>query len=156
LWTESYGGFNYDPVVIQWNDTGEHFIGVRLRNNMDTLYGWIRVEAAMPAGIFTLTIKDYSCNMGLHYAVPPDEDPGAPVIFPNPAQSVTRIDWREPSPSERTLSFFTTTGELVSRIIVGSNQTGINVNVSSWQAGLYLLRIETNGKTATRRVEIIR
>jgi len=83
LWSTSYG-WSMAPIINEWNNIGEHFIGVSLRYPYDTLYGWIRVEAIMSGGLFTLAVKDYACNKNTHIGIPSIQAFSGLTIYPNP------------------------------------------------------------------------
>lgn len=62
LWSESYGQASA-PIINEWLGIGEHFIGVRMLAGIDTLYGWIRVNAYVQ-GARTLVIMDHAIEIG--------------------------------------------------------------------------------------------
>ncbi len=82
LWSTTYG-MAQAPIISEWNDIGEHYIGIRLNYPQDTLYGWIRVEATN-SGIFILTVKDMACNKNQHIGITEIYNSQKLIIAPNP------------------------------------------------------------------------
>lgn len=82
LWSTTYGAAQA-PIIDDWNDIGEHYIGIRLTYPTDTLYGWIRVEATNN-GPFILSVKDFACNYNPFIGINEEYDNKELIIYPNP------------------------------------------------------------------------
>jgi len=72
------------PCTGAWNNIGEHFIGVKLTYPNETIYGWIRVEGTGTGTSFTLTIKDYACNINHYSEINNVTEQNKSFVFPSP------------------------------------------------------------------------
>ncbi|MCX6304418.1 MAG: T9SS type A sorting domain-containing protein [Bacteroidetes bacterium] len=151
IWSQSFGGQN-GPSVVQWTNTGEHYIGVRLTLTGETLYGWVRVAATDQSCI---SVKDYACNKGIHSAIKGQAAAEAPLLFPNPARSTVRLTWSGARREAKQLKVFSCIGKLCYQATCPPAESTTSLDVSAWPAGIYLLQTESGGLHSTQRLEVI-
>lgn len=150
IWSSNWGGaVGTGPEVSQWS--GEHYIGVRLAQPRETLYGWIRVTVAGDC----ITIMDYACNKGVYTGIPGPLVSESPVVFPNPAGSTVRLNWNGSRGQERELSVYSFSGILMYQAHCSSGQATTTLDVASWPKGVYLIKTMSGNQISTRRLEII-
>ena len=146
LWSESYGQASA-PIINEWLGIGEHFIGVRMLAGIDTLYGWIRVNAYVQ-GARTLVIMDHAINRGTVGITSIDREPGLRV-FPIPAEDLVtvHIPTGTVTSSVRIL-------DLHSRTVRWSPFTGspMTLDLSGLDAGAYILSVQVDERTIVHRL----
>lgn len=149
VWSTTFGGAT-GPWVSEWEDIGDHYIGVRI-NSPEIVYGWVRIDVS---GTRCVTVKDYAINKRLLSAVSLPVAGETPVIFPNPANSTVRITMNETNREHGRLSVYTHTGGLFYQADCPAGRSTRTLDVSSWPAGLYLIKAETGGRLTTNRLAI--
>ncbi len=76
-------------------------------------------------------------------------------IFPNPVQSTATLSFREPADKETSLQFFTMDGRLIETRVIPARQQRVDLNVSGWSDGLYLIRVTNHSTSETIKLLII-
>ncbi|MEI7898375.1 MAG: T9SS type A sorting domain-containing protein [bacterium] len=150
IWSTTFGGAS-GPWVSQWNDIGDHYIGVRI-TSPELVYGWIRVNVS---GTRCITVKDYAINKRTFSSISHPDARVTPIIFPNPASSSVGIKWNLAKPDQGRFSVYTSAGNLFYQADCPAGQATRTLDVSTWPAGLYLVRTETDDRTAINRLVII-
>jgi hypothetical protein len=83
----------------------------------------------------------------------------SPALYPNPTKGSTSISYFLDAPSRVTIEIYNPLGEKL-RTLVDANQDSGNheqeFDLSGLPSGLYLLRIELNGETQMRKIELIK
>ncbi len=150
IWSRPYG-LNTFPKVYSWLNVGDHYIGVSVTNNSDTLYGWIRVntqiDSIWPSRTF-LTVKDYACNKNV-VSVFNIEITATPIIFPNPINNSLTIVLSEDF-INGSISIFNINGQLIISTKI-TNQSS-TLNTSKFKSGIYLIKVENNETSIYRKI----
>jgi hypothetical protein len=154
LWSETYG-MSMGPFIFDWNNIGEHYIGVKLTIPNDTLYGWIRVEATSTSswagGLFTLVIKDYACNKNPSVSVKELKTTFALKVYPNPAKKNITIEIPE-AQVENSLAIYNLKGqELIKQ---ESKDSKSQIDISNLTNGIYFVKLVTDKVVMTRKIII--
>jgi hypothetical protein len=90
------------------------------------------------------------------------EEPDRPAVYepalftshPNPAGNRVMISWQIPGRQQVSVDLYDATGRLVQNLFSSQASTGGSVALDSRRlpAGIYLVRLETTGATATRKL----
>ncbi len=140
LWSTTYG-MATGPIIHDWTNIGEHFIGVKLTYPRDTLYGWIRVEATGSVSSFTITIKDFACNKNPHLGIKRIEEPLKPWMYPNPFANDLKVECLNCGQAE--ISIY----DVTSRKIFQQGFTNVvTLRLPQLTAGIYLYEIRSENK----------
>jgi len=73
------------------NDSLGNYIGVRIINSSDTIYGWIKVSNI---GLLQFTIQEFALSENIMNV---DEKHGIPLIYPNPTLNILTIETQFPN-----------------------------------------------------------
>jgi hypothetical protein len=150
LWSSLYNAAS-GPTVSMWNNIGEHFIGFRIKPNNDTLYGWIRIIVAVihveSGWIYTLTVKDYACNINVFAAIPKLQMPDY-KIWPNPTSDYLNIS-NEFGNYETGVNIYNSIGTKVEEFVF---EKDITINISEYSPGVYYLKF--NNKPDVKKVVV--
>lgn len=76
-------------------------------------------------------------------------------VYPNPASSITNLDYNLPKASKVTLQVYDMNGRLLSSLDKGNQSSGqhsIQMNVQNMKSGVYMIRIITNNSTNTAKL----
>jgi|GEM_PF-6588602 len=79
--------------------------------------------------------------------------------YPNPFNGRTMIRYELPAHSRVTLALYDVRGRLVSTLVDGWLGAGVHYeSVSSWhlESGIYLYRLEVNGRAITRKMTVVK
>jgi len=149
-----------NPVVSVLADADSFCIGgeLVLKGDGALTYMWSNKEngdsiVVNRAGIFYLTGKDsnscigydsivlkqFLCNVGLA------ENENSPfTIFPNPVSNFLTIEWVNAELSKVDLSIVNSEGRIVleQKLAIGSSSEKIQVDVSEFQSGLYIIELK--------------
>ncbi len=141
LWCEA-NGWASAPMIFDWNNIGEHYIGVKLTFPNDTLFGWIRVEATSTStgtgGLFTITIKDFACNKSKNYSIKDINNSNSWRVYPNPATEKLLLEFPQ-TLKESTLIITTVSGqELIQQQI---NDCKSQIDIRNLTSGIYLVKL---------------
>jgi hypothetical protein len=145
LWSTTYGAAQA-PIINDWNDIGEHYIGIRLTYPTDTLYGWIRVEATN-IGHFILSVKDFACNKNPFIGINEEYDNRELIIYPNPFFNKITV-----SCSNCDNAIFTIYDLFSSKILELNFTKSISISTEQFADGIYFYEVKnklgviTNGK----------
>jgi hypothetical protein len=83
LWSTGYPNAHV-PMICDWINVGERYIGFRKIIGSYTIYGWIRIEAVIGNCYrFYLTIKDFACNKRLDFGIHELNDEYNTKVYPN-------------------------------------------------------------------------
>jgi len=136
---------------------GEAF-KLKLWNSENNIEYDLQVEA-IHAGKGLIYATDAFTAIGV--SVPPvvPDDYYLSGAYPNPFNNLTRIEFGTPEASRLTINVYDLSGRLVSRLIDERLTAGHHTalwNASSATAGVYLVRLETNGFSAVRKVILVK
>lgn len=126
--------------------TKDKYMGVRLINPKDTLYGWILI------GANANTVKAFAFNTSLTNAQV-DEYKSNVIIYPNPTADYLHIIFKKGQKSNYTFKLTTVTGQTVSYRNVDKNE-GANevIDLTGLAKGVYVLIVTNNENTITKKV----
>jgi hypothetical protein len=88
--------------------------------------------------------------------IPPPVFPEPVRIYPNPAQSVCRIEFNALNPGEVHISVFDLQGDLVETYSYGAYQRIFTIDTSGYRSGVYVVRISQGSKLYREKLVIIR
>ena len=80
-------------------------------------------------------------------------------IYPNPFNPSTSITFSLPSPSPATLAIYSVTGQKVATLLSGPQPAGnrtVRWDASNFASGVYLCRLEADGKAVTRKITLVK
>ncbi len=158
-----------------WLTTGEKFVGLRIvvdnAGTETTHYAWMRVEVASEGG--AITIKDYAINATPDAPIITGEgvanEPGTANLpegyaiseaQPNPFSAESRLTLRLASAQSVRAEVFNALGQRVAVLHDGTLAAGpehtLALDGRALPAGLYLVRIEGESFSATRRLTLAR
>ena len=147
IWSDGYGNTT-SPIINEWCNIGERYIGFRLCYPFDTLYGWIRVNA-LNSSNFAFFIKDYACNLNTSNINSPKDITGA-LLFPNPFGNELKLNISLSYPVQ--LIVFSTEGK---KVIDKTFQEQTSFTTDFLAAGIYYYEMKDN-KNAVRRGKLVR
>lgn len=138
-WSFGDGQFSTDP-----NPTHTYA-------NNDASYT-VAMIAIQPCGIDTVIsqvnvavgIKEYANVFGV-------------TLFPNPAQDLATINFKNPTAENVNVQVYNTTGQMVSNINYGKLVAGkqnLLVNTSAYDNGVYFVRLNVGGQSQTMRIVV--
>ena len=145
-----------------WINVTNRYLGLRLIENTDTLYGWLRMDVNIQD---SMVIKDFAYNTipgeqilageidTAVYAFMP-ENGADPVTFPNPVSTHIHISMSKSSFQETVVSLFDLSGKRILSETL-SFPTG-QIDVSRLPEGFYLLVLKNRDAVLTKEFEIIR
>ena len=144
-----------------WINQPNAFIALRLANNGDSLYGWIRMDVDIHDH---LIIKDYAYN-----TIPNEPilagDMGFPlsqqnisseelIISPNPTSS--QIIIHKPIAQPSTLTITNTYGIIAKQLTLAANSGSTIIPVDDLPAGVYLVTLSDGERRIARKLIISR
>ncbi len=89
------------------------------------------------------------CSVPLHTSAP--KGPSM-YISPNPARTWTRVDWSVNAPVR--WKAYNTLGQLVAE--AESVTSSFDIEVKNWKSGIYILKAEADGLSATGRIVVVK
>lgn len=129
-------------VTNYWKNIGEHFVGIALTYNNDTIYGWIRVELDYNS-YYVLTIKDYACEKN-PYSISSHLNEQIINLYPNPAKDYLIVQNNIVTLCNFQFEIYDEIGKKIS----GCNamvQNGIcRLDIRNFAKGIYFLNMVTN------------
>ncbi|MBK6628635.1 MAG: T9SS type A sorting domain-containing protein [Flavobacteriales bacterium] len=146
LWSGSYG-WAMAPIINDWLGIGEHFIGLRMLAGIDTLYGWIRVNA-FEQGPRTLVVMDHAINLGTVGISSIDPTPEVRV-FPIPAEDLVTVQIPTGAPAG-SVGVLDLRSRTVLRVPLTDAQA--TLDLSGLEAGVYFLNIRIGERTVVERL----
>jgi len=145
-----------------WINITDRYLGVRLIENTDTLYGWIRMDVNIKD---SMVIKDFAYNtipneqilageIDTAVSVFAPENGGDPVIFPNPASNHLYISLNPSAFQETVASLFDLSGKkiLSQTLSLPTSQ----IDVSKLPEGFHLLVLKNRDAVLTKEFEVKR
>jgi len=145
FWSSNYGA-SAGATVTTWTNTGEHYIGFRIKPVTDTLYGWIRVEVTT-TGVNNFTLKDFACNINDHAGISAGQVTKI-CIYPNPSNDYIEVKLPEKMASS-TLSVYNVLGNCLLK--TQASGTYARIDIQSLAAGSYLLVVQSGGEKRVSR-----
>ena len=138
-------------------DTTKHdkFLGLQLKVNSNTYYGWARLSVTADARYYCFELKDYAINTNPNESIltreeirPPTNN-GSLVLFPDPISSKSdlSISFQLSSSLPSTITIYNIAGELIKTITIQNTYSGINtlpINVTGLSEGMYILKLTTS------------
>ena len=125
------GGW-YAPMIDDWDNVGERYLGVRLSYPWDTLYGWVRMSY--------VEIMDHACNINSHVGIGPVEGGSAVAVYPNPFTDRLTMATRDPEAME--LILFDLAARPVLRSLIAGTTTIATTHLAE---GMYVYELKKNG-----------
>lgn len=141
LWSAIYGPIPV-PLVNSWNREG--YIGVRIYENGEWLYGWIRIVSSnsIPGSSypwFNIIIKDYAC-INQFVSIEENTTNLTYKIYPNPSKTG---DFTLESEKTKSIKIITIEGKTVYTQIVNQSKTELRTGLPK---GLYFATITFKNK----------
>jgi hypothetical protein len=146
FWSSNYG-YSSGASVHSWNSTEDHYVGFMMVPNVDTLYGWIRLNVNSPSGSCIITLKDFACNINEFASVIEPENKYISV-FPNPATDYFNISIGTNELNNK-ISIYNSIGKIVDTFVVDKK---ITINISEYSPGVYYLKF--NNKPDVKKVVV--
>ena len=152
-------GGNNDPFG-DWSDTTDRYLGIRMPEGGDWVYGWVRVSVAQDS--ISFTIRDYAYNSIPDQPILSGQTTTTGIIehsldssinlFPNPARDKLTIAL--PNTNEKVEVTIT---DISGKIIYYSRVTQtqkVEVNTQDFAAGVYVVQIQSSDLIGTRKFVI--
>jgi hypothetical protein len=136
------GGTATDDTASTSVDPGTYYLQIIRRSGMGSYV--LACGAASLTGISAYPLKPATMALG---------------SFPNPSRTLTTIRYFVPQAGAVVLSLFDARGKLVAIPVDCRMSTGVfrcQLNTSPFPAGHYLLHLQTNGRTETSIMRIIK
>ncbi|HKR03862.1 MAG TPA: T9SS type A sorting domain-containing protein [Bacteroidia bacterium] len=140
-----YGSFS----INDWVQAGESYIGIRLINMIDTTYGWIRVETPTAQHIY---IKDYAIgnlSVGFQENILYDQ-----INFSNPVKEKLQIILNK-NYKNLNVQLNNLLGKKTFEKEYENSNTSIEINVASFNKGIYLLKLSYEGESHIFKVLVL-
>lgn len=142
-WFPNSGGY-----CGNWKGQVDKFVGLGLKLNGDTIYGWARISVQQVDVYLAVTIRDFAVKVRKSLGISPVQN--QPVdIFPNPSTGVFRI---KSTVSLQRLKIFTSAGILIRELELNPNNPSVDLLTA--QKGMYLLRLEGPSGVYFRKVVV--
>lgn len=80
-----------------------------------------------------------------------------PVVYPNPSSGVFNLDFRSPSLEAIDVSIWESNGRFLEHLVSSvpnEEWSSYSIDISSYKPGTYILKLESRGKTAEKRIVI--
>jgi len=160
-----------------WPDTSDRYLGLKIISNGQTYYGWARVSVFVDISKASYTIKEYAYESTPNKAIRAG-DTGAPLanssmsntskkdatalnlkIAPNPVSSTATITFSLSKPAKVSIRLYDKTGTPVMDVTDQEFTKGIQqikLNIKDLNAGIYLLRLESQGILQTRKFIVMK
>jgi sugar lactone lactonase YvrE len=167
IWTTAtevnFYGFDIERTAGGiWQKIG--FVQGSGTTNAPQSYGFVDASAA---GTVEYRLKQIDRDGKFAYSKEVEATPaGAPAEFaqlqnyPNPFNPSTTISFTVPSNGPATLKIFNAIGQEVATLFTGEVQAGmynhVRFNASNLPSGMYFSRLEYNGKTQLKKMELIK
>ena len=144
-----------------WSDTTDRYLGIRIPEGGDWLYGWVRVSVAQDS--ISFTIRDYAYNSIPNQPILAGQTVTTGIIensfasainlFPNPATNHLTIAL--PDAKEKVkITITDVTGKIIYAIpkVIGTSETqNIEVNINDFAAGMYVVQIQSEEFIETKK-----
>jgi len=135
--THSFAGPGCEIIAL---DSVNRFIGFRLIENQDTLYGWIKVHMLT---FFSMEVEEFACNRS-QIGIEEIQKVKALRMFPNPSQKFTAIKFSFSTDDE--LRVMDITGSLLFEKKFSSTTSDLKLSTENFPAGLYLVTVKRGGQ----------
>jgi hypothetical protein len=150
----------------QWYNAVDVYLGVKLKKNGNTYYGWVRINTS---GANSFTVKDYAYDStpahsiltgaisGARFAEnnSSEENNFSLVTYPNPLSNSTTISFYLSQSENVSLNIFDVNGRLVSTLDDNVFEAGENELVWSADevnAGVYFLQFQSRENLQTKKL----
>jgi hypothetical protein len=127
-----------------WDSPNDQYIGVKIQNATDTIYGWIRVNCY--AGC---NLKDFSASSSI-IGIETFEFQ-EPVIYPNPCTDKIYFEGKDQSKTE--LSLYDLCGKQVAESIINKGELS-QINISALSNGIYILKVQGENYVKNKKIII--
>ena len=132
----------YQNYMDFTNDIGMHLFTYGQRDRMRTLFAPGGVRNPLLSSKVPVALADSSDGMG---------QPAVGITtFPNPAMSGVTVNLADPSSIGGLLEVYDQMGRQVSTLRITSTQ--LQMDVSSWSAGMYYIRVILGGKAVAGKL----
>ena len=127
------------------------YIGLKVINAPDTLFGWIKIVSLFGLDTLELTIGAYACNKEITGTQQIANNKDELNIFPNPATDIIYIEHTNNKAIKANL--FDVTGKQVNTVTKCKNQK-TEIDITGIQKGVYILKITINGNSFNKKIVI--
>ena len=154
IWEQPDYAILNDGSQGNWIGIPDKYLGVRIKNGSQWLYGWIRLSVNMAGP--SVTIKDYACNRTPNTAITAGQivtginahsnESGKLIsVYPNPF-NISATVRNENNFQSAILSIYNLYGQKVKEILNISGQE-ITIYRDNLPGGIYLISLTQNDKT---------
>jgi len=145
------------PTESGWANIGDRYVGFRLVESLDTLYGWIRAELFSPGptgNSVDLIIKDYAMNDGMYVGLNQFADVNHLEIYPNPASDhiIIRTSYNDIPINQ--IEIYSLLGQLVSTLNKSESlhfSGEQSYYISDIDNGIYIIKLSAD-KTYSQKI----
>ncbi len=108
------------------------------------------LAASHGRGLFTATYeKDVYTSVNEALA-----ETSALHIYPNPSTTLVQMDWNASTSSKGMLTIHDLTGKLILKQDIQENENQLNLDISSWNKGTYMVRMELGKKIYSNKLVV--
>lgn len=136
FWSTNYG-YSSGAYVHTWNSPEDHYVGFMMVPNLDTLYGWIRLNVNSPGSSCLIILKDFACNIN-EFASINDKDHNPISVFPNPATDYLNISSGS-NEIKTEVNIYNSIGTKVDEFIF---EKELIIDISDYSPGIYYLKFD--------------
>ena len=156
-------GFQLERKINDGKYTAVSFIKGAGTSTQTHLYNF--VDSNLPNGTVTYRLKQIDFSGTFTYSKEVEINVSQPLEFnlsqnyPNPFNPSTRISYSIQSDGFVSLNVYNLLGQLVTNLVNETQTAGyheINFNASNLSNGLYIYRLESNGKVESRKMLLIK
>jgi hypothetical protein len=155
-----------------WPNSSDRYLGLRIISNGQTYYGWARLSVFVDKSEASFKIKDYAYESTPGKSIHAGDIGGTPLaissknaalvnlkIFPNPVTSTATITFSLSTQGRVSIRLYDKTGIPVMNVTDQEFAKGIQqikLNTQDLNAGIYLLRLESQGILQTRKFIVMK
>ena len=144
-----------------WSDTTDRFLGIRIPEGGDWLYGWVRVSVSQDS--ISFTIRDYAYNSTPNqYILPGQTITGIPetissssiALYPNPVSNQLTIDLGS-NKQKAEVTITDVNGKIIYKTEASETQK-IEVNSNDFAAGIYVVQVQIADFIETKKLIVVK
>jgi len=144
---------NYFPAVTEWRN---NFVDLSAFDGESEVMVSFKGTSAYGNNLF---IDDIQISNNLHLGVEKQEALNVDLnVYPNPSKELVNVDFKLDNLTDVTVSVMNTVGQTVTSNNLGS-VSGVQttqLDVSSLESGIYIVRVQTANGEQTKRISVIR
>jgi hypothetical protein len=146
---------------LEWMEIG--FVPGNGNSNSQKQYSFI--DGHVKTGKYSYRLKQIDTDGNFEYSKVIEIDLGSPAKFelsqnyPNPFNPTTTISFTLPESGKINLIVYNIIGERVAQLFNGYKEAGIhtiNFNASELNSGIYIYKLEQNGRTESRKMMLVK